>query len=142
MATRKHTQFIIIHSSASRPSQDIGRDAIDAIHRARGFLGIGYHFVIRRNGALEKGRPQEEIGAHTLNYNSNGVGICLVGGVTEKNVKVPENNFTPEQWATLLTLVQELKTQYPAASVIGHRDTAATACPSFDAKAWAKEHNL
>lgn len=138
MAHRKSTNIIIIHCSATRPSQDIGAKTIDEWHRRDGYLCIGYHYVIRRNGLIEPGRPTTEIGAHAQGHNSTSIGICLVGGVTERNVKKAEDNFTPEQMKTLQTLVASLKRDYPTASVIGHRDVnPKKTCPSFDAKAWA-----
>lgn len=141
MATFKNrdtTDFIAIHCSATKPSQDIGRADIDRWHRAKGWNGIGYHFVIRRDGTIEVGRPVEAIGAHVENWNSVSVGICMVGGVTEANVNKAENNFAEPQWVSLLATVKELKLRYPKATVQGHRDFPKVAkdCPSFDAKAW------
>ena len=57
---------IIIHCSATREGQDIGAKEIDAMHRQRGFNGIGYHYVIRLDGTIEKGRNETAIG--TLQY--------------------------------------------------------------------------
>ena len=111
---------------------------IDRWHRQRGFLKIGYQFVIRRDGTLETGRALEDVGAHTTNFNSRSVGICLVGGLDEQ--MKPEANFTPEQWAALEKLVKGLKSKhYPNAQVIGHRDVAAKECPCFDVKSWWSE---
>lgn len=138
MAQRKTTTNIIVHCSATRPSQDIGAKTIDEWHRQQGYLSIGYHYVIRRNGVLEPGRPFGEVGAHTQGYNATSIGICLVGGVTEKNTKKAEDNFTPDQMETLRNLLENLKHQYPEAAIIGHRDAnPKKACPSFNAKAWA-----
>ncbi len=140
MAKRKATTHIIIHCSATRPSQDVDAREIDGWHRAQGYLCIGYHYVIRRNGIIELGRHQDEVGAHAKGCNASSVGVCLVGGVTEKNVKKAENNFTPEQMDSLKALVSALKQHYPNAVIIGHRDVnPGKACPSFDAKAWARE---
>lgn len=138
MATRKQTDRIIIHCSATRPSQDIGVKTLDEWARQEGYLSLGYHYVICRNGTVEDGRHPEEVGAHAKGYNATSIGVCLVGGVTEKNVKKVENNFTPEQMEALKALLTNLKLQYPDAAIIGHRDVNPhKACPSFDAKAWA-----
>jgi len=133
---RKKTDFIIIHCASTKPSMDIGAREIDRWHRQRGFLKIGYHFVIRRDGSIETGRNLEDVGAHAVNYNSRSVGICLIGGVDEK--MKPESNYTPEQWAALEKLVKYLKTKhYPDAQVIGHRNVdAGKACPCFDVLSW------
>lgn len=135
---RKTTDFIIIHCSATRPSQDIGVKEIDRWHRQRGFLSVGYHHVIRRDGTVEDGRPLYAAGAHAKGFNHNSVGICLVGGVSEDDVNVAENNFTDAQMNSLLDLVQKLVLEFPSADVIGHRQVAAKACPSFDVRSWAE----
>ena len=117
---------------------DIGAADIDRWHRAKGWFGIGYHFVIRRRGKLEMGRPVERRGAHARGHNRNSIGVCLIGGVDEENEK-PEDNFTNHQLIVLEATVRLLLQQYPGAAVLGHRDIpgVAKACPSFDVAEWA-----
>lgn len=129
--------LIVIHCAATKPNQDIGRAEIDRWHRERGWLGIGYHFVIRRNGKVENGRPLEKAGAHVQGLNANSIGICLVGGLNAKGQPAPE--FTAEQWDALETLVRTLKAQYPDARIAGHNEFAAKACPSFNVQEWRKD---
>lgn len=137
---RRKTDFIVIHSAATKPTMDIGLKEITKWHRDQGYTAIGYHFVIRRDGTVETGRPVDTIGAHVRGYNSTSVGICMVGGIDAKGK--PENNYTPEQFETLKTLIKELSTTYKGAKVVGHRDFpgVAKACPCFDAQAWWKEN--
>ena len=137
---RPSTSFIVIHCAATRPSQDVGDADIRKWHKAKGWADIGYHWVIRRNGKVEKGRAEDQVGAHEPTRNRNSVGICLVGGVNEKDFTKAENNFTPEQWAALSKLVKDVQTRYPKTKVMGHRDcpNVKKACPSFDAIKWAK----
>lgn len=115
---------------------DIGAAEIERWHRARGFFGIGYHYVIRRNGQLEKGRPLEKVGAHAEGHNANSIGICLVGGIDEKGK--PQNNFTDAQWTELKRLVSELTEKYRVLKIIGHNEVANKACPSFSVPKWLK----
>jgi hypothetical protein len=133
---RKTTRLIVVHCSATPPDRDIGVKEITGWHLARGFLSIGYHWVIRRDGTLETGRREDLIGAHAQQVNRESLGICLVGG-TDKFGR-PEDNFTGAQFATLKTLLQRLEQTYPGAEVLGHRDIpgVAKACPSFDVRAW------
>ena len=138
LTRRKATNFIAIHCSASVPDPITGRVTIDRWHRQRGFLMIGYHYVIKTDGAIEPGRDADSIGAHVEGYNANSIGICLVGGVNKLNV--PTDNFTQAQMVSLLTLLKELRTKHPLAVIQGHRDfpNVAKACPSFDVRAWLK----
>ena len=140
---RSKTNYIILHCAATRPSMDtIGAAEITKWHREQGYTDIGYHFVIKRNGKVEPGRGLEEIGAHTKGYNAESIGICLVGGVAQHDVTIPENNFTVPQWASLKKLVLEMKAKYPQAKVKGHRDFANKACPSFDVAEWLESENI
>lgn len=125
---------IIIHCAATKPSTDIGAKEIDNWHRAKGYFGIGYHYVIRRNGEVELGRPLDKAGAHAKGHNETSIGICLVGGIDDRGN--PENNFTPEQWAELAKLVTDLQGRFGALKVIGHNEVAAKACPSFNVQKW------
>jgi N-acetylmuramoyl-L-alanine amidase len=138
MSKRKSTDFIVVHCAATKPSMDIGRKEIDQWHRKRGWLKIGYHYVIRRDGTVETGREVDEVGAHVLNHNANTVGICLVGGLDED--MQPEANFTEAQYASLKTLIYQLLALYPDAKVKGHCDfDRGRACPTFDAEDWWKQ---
>lgn len=136
---RNKTNYIVVHASASKPSQDIGAAEIDQWHRERGWDGIGYHAVIRQSGALEFGRHFDDVGAHVKGYNRESIGICLVGGLNE--VSEPSNTFNHEQLYTLSMLVEILLEAYPDATVQGHRDfpNVDKDCPCFDVKAYFDE---
>ena len=133
---RKSTEFIAIHSAATKASMDIGAREIGSWHRERGWLGIGYHFVIKRDGTVEEGRPHDTVGAHVSGHNHNSLGICMAGGIDDKGK--PENNFTDAQFHALKVLLAGLTNLYPEAKVQGHGEFSgtATACPSFKASEW------
>lgn len=135
-------QFITLHCSATRPSQIAGVKEIRAWHRKKGWADIGYHFVVRRDGRVEKGRPLSQTGAHVQGWNKDNIGICLEGGLDDR--WQPSNNFTREQWRSLKPLVASLKAKARKAKVVGHRDfpNVNKACPCFEAKAWAKDNGF
>lgn len=135
---RDRTTHLVVHSAATRADADIGRAEIEQWHRKRGFLTVGYHFIIRRDGTVEEGRPVNAVGAHSRGSNQYSIGVCMAGGVAADGV-TPENNFTPAQFDALFNLIGQMKLKYgPFLSVVGHRDMPgqATACPSFDVAAW------
>ena len=125
--------LIIIHCSAVRPYQTSTAAQIDSWHRARGWNGIGYHYVIYRDGSVHPGRPVEQIGAHCTGHNANSIGVCYIGGCAADG-KTPKDTRTPQQREALRRFVADLQKQYPGATVHGHREFAAKACPSFDVK--------
>lgn len=135
--------LIVIHCSATTESQDIGRKEIDQWHKQRGWNGIGYHWVIRRDGTVEQGRSEAQPGSHTQGRNKNSIGVCMIGGVRRQGDKlIPEDNFTPAQWASLKRLTLQLLNRYPNADVRGHRDFANKACPSFSVADWIKREQI
>lgn len=131
---RKATDLIIIHCSATPDDRDIGAHEIRQMHRERGFIDIGYHYVIRRDGTLEGGRAVNQIGAHCKGHNDRSIGVCLVGGVDFLGNY--SANFTDAQMETLRELLDRLKEQYPNADIKGHHDFANKACPSFNVGLW------
>jgi N-acetylmuramoyl-L-alanine amidase len=139
---RKETKYIAVHCSATQAKQDVGAVDIDRWHRARGFTCIGYNYVIRRDGDLEIGRPELQIGAHVEGFNSVSLGVCMVGGINAQGK--PENNFTEAQFKTLEKLLRDLRKRYPTAIIQGHRDFPKVnkACPSFSVTDWVKEKGI
>lgn len=138
---RPSTTLLVVHCAATKPTMDIGVREIRQWHVQQGWLDVGYHFVIRRNGTVEDGRPHDVIGSHAKGYNSTSLGICLVGGINAKGN--PENNFTPEQFNSLKLLLIAHKRTYPQAKIVGHRDLdSGKACPSFDVAEWLKTQGI
>jgi len=130
---------IIIHCSATYPEMNIGVKEIRQWHLAKGWDDIGYHYVITREGVVQNGRDESVKGAHAKGHNANSIGVCLVGGLAKEGNQ--PCNFTRKQWDMLEWLVfTVLKSRYPAADIIGHNDISEKTCPTFDVKAWAKEH--
>ena len=123
---------IIVHCSATPEGKSFTVADIDRWHRQRGFAQIGYHYVIYLDGSVHKGRPIELVGAHCQGHNTNSIGICYIGGLATDN-KTPKDTRTPEQKQAMLNLLKELRAKFPTATIRGHRDFAAKACPSFDA---------
>ena len=128
---------IIVHCSATPEDKDFTTADITRWHKQRGFETIGYHYVVYRDGSVHNGRPIEQVGAHCKGHNANSIGVCYVGGCA-KDGKTPKDTRTMAQKDTLTLLLLKLKRQFPLATIHGHRDFAAKACPSFDA---TKEYN-
>lgn len=128
--------LLIIHCSAVLPFQTSSVEQINEWHLARGWAnGCGYHYVIRRDGTIEKGRPDEMVGAHCLNHNRHSLGICYEGGLDANGN--PADTRTEAQKESMLNLLTELKKQHPNALIVGHSTFSNKVCPCFDA---AKEY--
>ena len=109
-------------------AESFGAAEIRHRHRSQGWRDIGFHYVIRRDGTTDKGRPDVQPGAHDPRINSHSIAICLTG----------TDPFDPSQLAELRQLVTRLTAEHPAAAVIGRRDIPGvrTDEPGFDVAAW------
>ena len=179
MFMSREINMIVVHCSATPPTQLIGAHEIREMHTmprfdaqtgkyhylgklltfdelpenvqgrsGRGWLDIGYHNVIRRNGALEHGRDISIPGAHAKGFNKNSVGVCIVGGVDQMGRA--ENNFEENQFTTLRGYLDTMLEVFPGSKLCGHRDLSVDLngdgivtpnewmkeCPSFDVKEW------
>lgn len=144
-------KHLVIHTSDSAWG-DVTE--ITKWHIAKGWTTIGYHYVITNpyptyndlkkktpqlafNGKVCLGRDtdhdgdvDEEIGAHTLGYNTKSIGICLIG---KKGV------YTDAQILSVIALCTRLCIKYniPVANVIGHYESASgkaegKTCPDME----------
>lgn len=128
--TEKITE-IIIHCTATPHGRDIGESDVRRYHLQRGFETTGYHYVVRLDGTVETGRGEMWVGAHCLCHNSRSIGVAYVGGLGADGC--PADTRTTAQRTALRGLVGELCRRYPGATVHGHCEFAAKACPCFDA---------
>lgn len=118
---------IIVHHTAS--AADWTLEDIDAAHRARGFSGVGYHFVIEATGLIRLGRPVPTMGAHAKGANRDSIGVVLVGAF-----HTPDAVISSTQWAAAVSVVRDLMRQWSLTvdDVYGHKETKATLCPGFN----------
>lgn len=93
-------------------------------------MHIGYHWVIRLNGASEVGRGIEETGAHAgPQHNADSLAVCLIG----------RDKFTLAEWQTLRELYIGLQKEFPGLPAEGHRDLPGVGprtCPGFSVADW------
>ena len=121
MDTRKTTKRIILHHSGVSVLQSV--EVIHNYHKnTQGYAGIGYHFYVRKDGSIYRGRPEDKVGAHAYGANSDSIGICAEGDFNTEIMSEVQKNAIKE-------LVAYLKEKYNVSTVIGHRDTIATSCP-------------
>jgi N-acetyl-anhydromuramyl-L-alanine amidase AmpD len=110
---------IVLHHAAAETASV---ETIHKWHLGNGWIGIGYHFYVRKDGTIYKGREENWIGAHTVGHNSTKIGICAEGNF--ENEKMPD-----AQKNAIIDLVAYLKGKYGNLKLYGHRDLDATACP-------------
>ena len=126
-------KYIIIHSSGTLEDMPYTAKDIDAWHKQRGWVGIGYNIVIDLDGTVELGRSLTKTGAHCAakGRNHDSIGICYIGGI-RGNCEFVDTR-TPAQKIAMEAVLQTLKAVWPDAEICGHRDFSDTICPSFNA---------
>lgn len=109
--------FVLHHAAANGSVETVHQ-----WHLNRGWAGIGYHFYVRKDGTVYRGRPENWVGAHTDGHNATKIGICAEGNYeVEKMPDVQKN--------AIIELLGYLRGKYGNQKVYGHRDLDATACP-------------
>lgn len=121
LSTRSKTNAMYLHHAAATTCDAA---TIHAWHKANGWSGIGYHFVVRKDGTIERGRPIDKIGAHATGYNSYSIGICFEGNFENESMSAAQKSAGIE-------LVEYVKDKYgiAASAIKRHKDVASTACP-------------
>lgn len=122
---------IIVHCSATKPNVDIGvREIRNAHVNVNKWADIGYHYVVRLDGTVEKGRPVYRAGAHCYGHNRHSIGVCYVGGCNQNNENV--DTRTAAQKKSLRELLEKLVSEYKC-KISGHNQYASKDCPCFRA---------
>ena len=126
LKTRGVTDKIVIHHTGNPSDDDLSAAEIDASHKGQGWTCIGYHYVIRKDGTVEQGRPHWTVGAHAYRHNSYTIGIHVCGNFEEAEP-------TLAQIESAAMLLANLCTDYGLPidrdHVVGHRELMSTACP-------------
>jgi len=126
---------IIVHCSGTPELTDFDVEDIRDWHvNGNSWSDVGYHFIIKLDGAIQDGRPIKKIGAHVKGKNRSSIGICYIGGMN-RDMTNWEDTRTEKQKESLLKLINDLKERFPNTIVYGHKDfTNKKLCPSFNAK--------
>lgn len=92
-------------------------------HLSNGWAGCGYHYLVRKDGSIYSGRPENSVGAHCLNHNTNTLGICAEGKY------ISEKEMPQAQKKSIVELGIYLKNKYGISKIVGHNELNSTDCP-------------
>lgn len=125
LSNRTKTDMVVIHHTGNPTDDNLSAEEINASHQAQGWTCIGYHYVIRKDGTIEEGRPHWTVGAHAYGDNDHTIGIHVCG-----NFEIGEP--TQAQIESLAMLLANVCYDYGLPidkdHVVAHRDLMATAC--------------
>lgn len=119
LSIRSKTERIILHHAES---SSCTVEDIDNWHKKNGWTCIGYHFFVKKDGTIYRGRQENSVGAHARGANSNSIGICFEGRYETEQMPNAQIEAGKE-------LVAYLKNKYGISKVQKHSDVCSTSCP-------------
>ena len=111
-------KIILHHAEASKCTVE----DIHSWHLNNGWAGIGYHYFIRKDGSVYKGRPDGAIGSHCQGSNTGSLGICFEGNYMKETMPTAQHNAG-------IDLIKYLRGKYGNLTIYGHKELLATECP-------------
>jgi N-acetylmuramoyl-L-alanine amidase len=124
---RSNTSVIVVHHTGTTASQSV-RD-IHNYYLARKdpdgstYIGIAYHYYIRKDGTVWRGREERTVGGHAgAEANPISIGICFEGNFEEETMSEKQLDAGAE-------LIKDILTRYPGLEIKKHKEYFATACP-------------
>lgn len=137
LSERGNTDMIVIHYTGE-PDMDASAETIHGWHLANdGWAGIGYHFVVRKDGTIERGRPEWAIGSHAYGENSHTLGIHVCGG------DVQPTDAQIEKTSMLIAyLCDKYGIPIDRDHIVGHGELMPTSCPGTHLQALLDDGTL
>jgi N-acetylmuramoyl-L-alanine amidase len=122
---------VVVHWAGTYLNQDLGAEDIHQWHKQKGWSGIGYHYIMRRDGRLQRGRPIGKTGAHAGDngHNKYSIGISFIAGYNcptgtkNSNKFISADSITPEQMKTFEMFMSSFYHVWPGGQAYGHVDT-------------------
>lgn len=119
-SSMKTIEGIVLHHSGVKVLQSV--ETIHNYHKNKGWAGIGYHFYVRKDGSVYRGRPEKMAGAHCPGVNSISLGICAEGDFEQEIMNDVQKN-------AIVELIKDIKSRYNIKWIKGHREILSTDCP-------------
>jgi hypothetical protein len=129
---RTVNEIILHHSDSDVEAHDDIRIIRKWHVEERGWRDVGYHYFIRKDGTIQRGRSLDQIGAHCAGHNRASIGICLSGG----------DKFTVRQFCSLYDLLNNLYREFGKIRTVGHNAYSDKACPNFDVEDFLTRYEL
>ncbi len=105
-----------------------------------------YHFIIRRDGSVERGVNLNGVADHcnTLGHNQHSIGVCFVGGLNVSSGSddlyevASARSITLSQYNSFYQIMRTFFMQFPGGQALGHMDIDANQeDPGFDVREYA-----
>ena len=138
LSERSYTDMIVIHHTGS-PDMDASAEQIHGWHLNNGWSGIGYHYVIRKDGTIERGRPEWSIGSHAYGENSHTIGIHLSGDFEQA---YPTEDQLDRCGALIADICDRYGIPIDRNHVVGHGELMSTDCPGTNLQTYLDDDTI
>lgn len=145
MREKTDIRNIVVHCTAGPQTQSAA--AIVSYHRrVLKWAAPGYHYVVEPDGTIVNIWPESKVANGVKGHNSDSIHVSYIGGIDNNGRAI--DNRTHAQKESLMKLLRRLRSDYPGARILGHRDIASKdtngngiidpwervkECPCFDA---------
>ena len=120
-ATREISELIVHWSETFSNANLTGSEA-------KGLTGGSYHYIIKRDGSIERDQSIQSAAGHTPGHNTYSIGVLLIGGVAAATEdqglaeRVGAGSITRSQFNSLYQIMRVFYTQYPGGQALGHSE--------------------
>ena len=117
----KPVMIVLHHAEASTCTiEDIHK-----WHLSNGWTGCGYHYFVRKDGSIYRGRPEGAVGAHCPGVNDKSIGICAEGSYMSETMTAVQKN-------AIIELCRDIVNRHGIKQIYGHRELYNTGCPGIN----------
>lgn len=144
---KREVTEVVVHWTETPTNKNIGSEEINEQHLEAKLNGIGYHYVIRRDGSLQRGRPANKEGEHAVanDHNKRSLAVVFVGGINApsetRNIQdfLSVQSLTRSQFNTFDHFCRAFYDVFAGGQIVGHSDIDELANdPGFDVRAYVK----
>ena len=121
---------IIFHCADTRTDQNFNISDVKRWHLDRGWSDVGYHYFIKLDGSIQKGRDIGRIGSHCKGHNTGSIGVCFEGGKNPDDSKW--DRPTEKQIEAAQITISWLRIRFGELTYHGHYEFSSKSCPNFD----------
>ena len=111
LLNRKRTDYLVLHHSEVITPHSI--NDIDTWHKNKGWAGVGYHYFVRKDGEIFRGRPMNKCGAHCKGFNDISTSICAEGDFNKEKMNSAQKK-------AIVRLIKAIRSKYPRAKIVTH----------------------
>lgn len=127
---KREVTELVVHWTETPTNKNIGSEELNDLHISFGLDGLGYHYVIRRDGTLQRGRPVNIVGQHapTNNHDQRSIGIVFVGGINAPSGTpnldsfISAQSLTRSQLNTFDHICRAFYAVFPGGQIVGHSE--------------------